>query len=83
MAAGKGDGDIAKMNFEDALAELQELVKRLEKGETKLDDGIRQYERGMALKRHCEAKLREAEQKVEQIVLSAEGIPSARLAKIE
>ncbi len=83
MAAGKSDGDIAKMSFEDALAELQELVKRLEKGETKLDDAIRQYERGVALKRHCEAKLREAEQKVEQIVLSAEGIPLARPAKIE
>jgi exodeoxyribonuclease VII small subunit len=65
--------EIAAMSFEQALAELQELVKRLEKGDNKLDDAIKSYERGALLKRHCEAKLREAQMKVEKIVLGADG----------
>jgi len=65
--------EIAKMSFEDALAELETIVRALESGEAKLDQAIEAYERGVALRRHCEAKLREAEAKVERIQLTPEG----------
>lgn len=75
--------DIAALSFEDALAELQELVKRLERGDNKLEDAIRSYERGSLLKRHCEAKLREAQLKVEKIVLGSDGTVSSEPAKLD
>jgi exodeoxyribonuclease VII small subunit len=75
--------DIAALSFEDALAELQDLVKRLERGDNTLEDAIKAYERGAALKRHCEAKLREAQLKVEKIVLSSDGSVGAEPAKFE
>ncbi|HVO02443.1 MAG TPA: exodeoxyribonuclease VII small subunit [Candidatus Cybelea sp.] len=75
--------DIAALSFEEALAELQDLVKRLEKGEAKLDDAIRSYERGALLKRHCESKLREAQMKVEKIVLGADGAVGTQPADLE
>ncbi len=75
--------DIGALSFEDALAQLQELVKRLEKGESKLEEAIRAYERGAHLKRHCEAKLREAQLKVEKIVLGDDGSPSAVPIKLD
>lgn len=59
--------DIAKMSFEEALVELEKLVKQLEDGKAKLDDAIGAYERGALLKRHCETKLREAQTRIEQI----------------
>lgn len=65
--------DIATMSFEEALDELQSLVRKLEKGESKLDEAIQQYERGAALKQHCEAKLREAQAKIEKIVMTPAG----------
>ncbi len=65
--------DIAKLSFEDALAELEQIVGRLEAGRSKLDDAIAAYERGALLKRHCEAKLREAQMKVDQIQLQPDG----------
>ena len=65
--------DIAKLNFEDALKELEEIVRGLESGKGKLDDAIAAYERGSALKRHCERKLAEAEARIEKIALSANG----------
>ena len=58
------------MTFEDALAELKQIVERLEKGEGKLDEAIQAYERGAQLKRHCEQKLKEAEAKIEKIRVS-------------
>lgn len=72
-SGGKQGADIAAMSFEQALAELQDLVKSLERGDNKLDDAINAYERGAALKAHCEAKLKEAQLKVEKIVLGADG----------
>jgi exodeoxyribonuclease VII small subunit len=66
-------GEIAQMSFEDALAALEAIVKRLESGDGSLDESITAYERGALLKRHCEAKLREAEAKVERISLGADG----------
>ncbi|MGH7005182.1 MAG: exodeoxyribonuclease VII small subunit, partial [Alphaproteobacteria bacterium] len=69
--------DIAKLSFEDALAELEKIVRTLEDGRGKLDDSIKAYERGALLKRHCEAKLREAQAKVEKIVIGPDGKPAA------
>jgi exodeoxyribonuclease VII small subunit len=65
--------DIAKLSFEDALDELEKLVKQLENGKAKLDDAIGAYERGAHLKCHCENKLREAQAKIEQITVSDSG----------
>ncbi len=61
------------MSFEDALEELKEIVSTLESGEGKLDQAIESYERGAKLKRHCEAKLREAQEKIEKISLGPDG----------
>jgi len=68
--------DIAAMSFEAALAELEAIVKRLEVGNAKLDDAISAYERGALLKRHCEAKLREAQSRVDKIVMGSDGTTS-------
>jgi exodeoxyribonuclease VII small subunit len=65
--------DIAALSFEDALAELEKIVRGLEGGQQKLEDAIAAYERGAALRRHCEAKLAEAEQRVQAIVERADG----------
>lgn len=78
MAEAKIPADIAALSFEDALAELEKIVKQLEGGQGKLDDAIKSYERGAFLKRHCEAKLREAQAKVEKIVLAADGTPGTK-----
>jgi len=73
MAKTPTADDIKAMSFEQALAELETIVERLESGDTKLDDAIKSYERGAALKLHCETKLREAQDKVERIKLAADG----------
>ncbi len=65
--------DIAAMSFEDALGELEEIVERLERGDAPLEKSIELYERGAALKKHCESKLKSARLKVEKIVLGQEG----------
>jgi exodeoxyribonuclease VII small subunit len=82
-AGAKIPADIASLSFEEALAQLQALVKQLERGDSKLDDAIQSYERGAMLKRHCEAKLREAQMKVEKIVQGADGSISAKSADFE
>jgi len=61
------DTDIARLNFEDAMKELEKIVKDLESGQVKLDEAVKAYERGAALKKHCEAKLADARMKVEKI----------------
>jgi exodeoxyribonuclease VII small subunit len=66
---------IESMSFEAALAELENIVSRLEQGEVDLDDSIALYERGTALKAHCEAKLKGAEARLEKIVLGPDGAP--------
>ena len=68
--------DVASLSFEEALAELETIVANLEQGRATLDAAIASYERGAALKRHCEAKLREAREKVERITLDAAGQPT-------
>ncbi|MBI1236631.1 exodeoxyribonuclease VII small subunit [Hyphobacterium indicum] len=64
---------IETMSFEAALAELEGIVQQLESGDVELEKSIAIYERGAALKAHCETKLREAELKVEKIVLDDNG----------
>ena len=76
-------GDIAAMSFEDALAELEGIVRRLEGGQVRLDDAIRSYERGAQLKRHCETKLAEAQQRVDRIVIGPDGAVTAEPAKLD
>ena len=64
---------VDKMSFEEALAELEVIVRQLEAGEVELEKSIAIYERGAALKAHCETRLKSAELKVEQIVQGADG----------
>jgi len=75
--------DIASMSFEEALAELEQIVRRLEGGQIKLDEAIQSYERGAQLKRHCETKLNEAQQRVNRIVIDPEGVVSVEPAKLD
>jgi exodeoxyribonuclease VII small subunit len=75
--------DIAAMNFEDALAELEGIVRRLEGGQVKLDEAIQSYERGAQLKRHCEKKLNEAQQRVDRIVIGSDGAVTVEPAKLD
>ncbi|MCG8560200.1 MAG: exodeoxyribonuclease VII small subunit [Hyphomicrobiales bacterium] len=72
----KGD-EVAKLSFEQALKELEQIVGRLESGDVELEESIAIYERGEALRAHCDALLKTAEAKVEKIRLDAEGRPKA------
>jgi exodeoxyribonuclease VII small subunit len=65
--------EVARMTFEQALAELEKIVQDLERGQLDLDAAITAYERGTQLKRHCEGKLREAQLRVEKISLGPDG----------
>ena len=65
--------EVAGLSFEDALAELEKIVRGLEGGQQKLEDAITAYERGAVLRRHCEAKLAEAEARAQAIVERADG----------
>ena len=64
------------MSFEDAMAELETIVGSLESGKAPLDDSIKAYERGIALKQHCEKKLKAAQEKIEKITIGPDGTPS-------
>jgi exodeoxyribonuclease VII small subunit len=72
--------DIAGLSFEEALAELERIVRQLEEGKGPLDAAIDAYSRGSLLKRHCEAKLAEAQARVDRIVLGSDGAPTAQPA---
>lgn len=69
--------DIKAMSFEQALAALERIVDDLERGDVPLDQSIRIYERGEALKVHCDRLLKAAEDKVEKIRLARDGRPAA------
>jgi exodeoxyribonuclease VII small subunit len=73
--------DIAGLSFEEALAELERIVRQLEEGKGKLDEAIDAYSRGMLLKRHCESKLAEAQARVDRIVLGPDGVPATQPAE--
>ena len=67
-------GDVIVLSFEQAMKELEDIVRRLESGQVKLDEAVSAYERGAALKAHCESKLAEAKTKVEKITGSGKNI---------
>lgn len=67
---------VAEMTFEQAMADLEQVVTQLERGDVALEDSIALYERGAELKKHCEAKLKQAEEKVAAITLDGGGQPS-------
>lgn len=68
---------VDQLSFEQALAELESIVKELETGKAPLEESITRYERGTALKSHCEKKLREAQAKIEKISVHQDGSLSA------
>ena len=67
--------DVKALSFEKALAELEQIVQKLERGDVVLEESVTIYERGEALKRRCEELLRQAEARVEKITLDAGGKP--------
>jgi exodeoxyribonuclease VII small subunit len=68
--------DVSQLSFEAALARLEEIVRTLEKGEAPLDQSIELYQEGDRLKRHCEARLNEAQVRIEQIAFGSDGKPA-------
>ena len=70
------DPPVAEMSFEQAMAELEQVVTQLERGEVPLEESIALYQRGSELRKHCETKLKAAEEKVAAITLDANGEPT-------
>jgi exodeoxyribonuclease VII small subunit len=68
--------DVSQLSFEDALKRLEEIVRTLEKGEAPLDQSIELYQEGDRLKQHCEARLKEAQARIEQVAFSTDGKPA-------
>jgi len=73
MAEPKTPADIAKMTFEQAMKELEKIIDQLDGGDVPLEESITIYERGAALQKHCESKLRQAEMRVQKIVAGSGG----------
>ena len=71
--ANEAQPDVSKLSFEQALSQLEEIVNKLERGDVALDESIKIYEQGEALKKHCAALLKTAEDKVEKIRVGADG----------
>ena len=69
---------VAGLSFEAALAELEQVVARLEKGEVPLEESLSLYERGAALRRHCDERLKAAEARVAEIAQGPDGTVTAR-----
>lgn len=67
---------VEEMSFEDAMRELEQVVGQLERGDVALEASIALYERGAALKKRCETKLKEAEEKVASLTLDGDGVPT-------
>lgn len=72
MSEDSISSNISTMDFEDALAALEEIVRQLESGQIRLEEAVSAYERGIKLKRYCETKLKEAKLTVEHITLDSE-----------
>jgi exodeoxyribonuclease VII small subunit len=70
------DTPVSELTFEQAMQELEQVVGRLERGDVALDESITLYERGAELKKRCETKLKEAEEKVAAITLDSDGQPT-------
>jgi exodeoxyribonuclease VII small subunit len=71
----KMNENIQEMSFEQALQELEKIVSHLERGDIPLEDSITSYERGVALKKHCDSKLKDAQLKIEKISLNQNNEP--------
>ncbi|MBP9828738.1 MAG: exodeoxyribonuclease VII small subunit [Proteobacteria bacterium] len=69
---------IEKLSFEEALSDLESLVRRLEEGKCPLDEAIKTFERGIGLKNHCDSMLKNARLKVEQILENSDGTASMK-----
>ena len=76
MAMARPLAEITDMSFERALKELESIVERLEKGAVELEESIAIYERGEALREHCDRLLKQAEAKVEKLTLGPSGVPT-------
>ncbi|MEJ6477341.1 MAG: exodeoxyribonuclease VII small subunit [Paracoccaceae bacterium] len=70
------DQPVKEMSFEDAMRELEGVVGQLERGDVPLEESIKLYERGALLKKRCESKLKEAEEKVAKLTLDGDGQPT-------
>jgi len=75
MTEQQAQRPVEEMSFEEAIAELERIVERLERGQVPLAESIAIYERGAALKKRCEQLLKEAEMRIEKIVLNEQGEP--------
>lgn len=71
----KNNTDIKDLSFEKALKELETIVSRLERGDVELEESITIYERGEALREHCDRLLKQAEARVEKLTVGADGTP--------
>jgi len=78
----KTQNDTSALSFEKALAELEEIVRKLEQGSVDLEESIALYERGAALKAHCEAKLKSAQERIDKIVVT-DGQPKVEPAQFD
>jgi exodeoxyribonuclease VII small subunit len=74
---------IDTLSFEAAMTELDRIVRDLEGGKTSLEESISAYERGIALKNHCDRKLREAQARIEKIVVRPDGVSTVPLDAAE
>ena len=83
MPMAKTSDDISKLSFEKALSELEDIVRKLETGEVELETSIALYERGAQLKAHCEAKLKDAQEKIEKIVVREDGSVTSEATSFE
>ena len=83
MTENKVPTDIKKLSFEVALSQLEEIVRELESGRGALDDAINAYARGAHLKSYCESKLKDAQARIDKIVVGAEGAIGAEPADYE
>ncbi len=67
MAKNEQKNNTGKLTFEQAIKELTDIVGKIEQGQIPLQDSLKQYERGMALIKHCRGILQKAEQRIEKI----------------
>ena len=74
---------VSEMSFEEAMSELEEVIGQLERGNVPLEDSIKLYERGAELKKRCEKKLMDAEEKVQKITLDKDGSSTGAVTEIE
>ena len=70
--------EVKNISFEDALKELESIVQKLESGQVKLEEAVTAYEKGVQMQKVCEEKLKEAQMKVEKLILDKEGNPKGK-----